>query len=151
MRAARPGRGGFRFSGGILRVAVFIDWMNVYKSAREAFGLEGEGGDRGHLAGELVLGFGDLAKGGVQGRVILGRLRLVALRRSALAAYAARPAPADPAWKFPAEISADVDTGADDRLAEQRPQRAPGHLLPTPPKCFFPIWAMPSEHVWQAG
>jgi hypothetical protein len=32
-----------------LRVAVFIDWMNVYKTAREAFGLEKESGRRGQI------------------------------------------------------------------------------------------------------
>jgi uncharacterized LabA/DUF88 family protein len=32
-----------------MRVAVFIDWMNVYKAARTAFGLEQESGARGQI------------------------------------------------------------------------------------------------------
>lgn len=32
-----------------MRVAVFIDWMNVYKAAREAFGLTEESGVRGQV------------------------------------------------------------------------------------------------------
>ncbi len=32
-----------------MRVAVFIDWMNVYKAARTAFGLEQESGVRGQI------------------------------------------------------------------------------------------------------
>jgi uncharacterized LabA/DUF88 family protein len=32
-----------------VRVAVFIDWMNVYKAARTAFGLEQESGVRGQI------------------------------------------------------------------------------------------------------
>jgi uncharacterized LabA/DUF88 family protein len=32
-----------------MRVAVFIDWMNVYKSAREAFDLTEESGNRGQV------------------------------------------------------------------------------------------------------
>lgn len=32
-----------------MRVAVFIDWMNVYKAAREAFDLTGESGVRGQV------------------------------------------------------------------------------------------------------
>jgi len=32
-----------------LRVAVFIDWMNVYKTAREAFGLQKEPSQRGQI------------------------------------------------------------------------------------------------------
>jgi uncharacterized LabA/DUF88 family protein len=32
-----------------VRVAVFIDWMNVYKAAREAFGLTTESGSRGQV------------------------------------------------------------------------------------------------------
>jgi hypothetical protein len=34
----------------LVRVAVFIDWMNVYKQARKAFGLEGEPGVRGQIS-----------------------------------------------------------------------------------------------------
>lgn len=32
-----------------MRVAVFIDWMNVYKAAREAFGLAEDSGARGQV------------------------------------------------------------------------------------------------------
>lgn len=32
-----------------MRVAVFIDWMNIYKAARTAFGLEQESGVRGQI------------------------------------------------------------------------------------------------------
>jgi hypothetical protein len=32
-----------------VRVAVFIDWMNVYKAAREAFNLATESGARGQV------------------------------------------------------------------------------------------------------
>jgi hypothetical protein len=31
-------------------IAVFIDWQNVYKTGREAFGLQGEGNDRGNFS-----------------------------------------------------------------------------------------------------
>ncbi|HYG95801.1 MAG TPA: NYN domain-containing protein [Solirubrobacterales bacterium] len=32
-----------------MRIAVFIDWMNIYKAARTAFGLEQESGARGQI------------------------------------------------------------------------------------------------------
>jgi len=32
-----------------VRVAVFIDWSNVYRGAREAFGLENKSGRRGQI------------------------------------------------------------------------------------------------------
>jgi len=43
------GLAGFCFVGPAMRVAVFIDWMNVYKAAREAFGLQDEPVNRGQI------------------------------------------------------------------------------------------------------
>ena len=52
-----PPTGRFGLSGGVFfmtthadRVAVFIDWQNVYKGAREAFGLRGQGSERGNFS-----------------------------------------------------------------------------------------------------
>lgn len=39
---------GFSFPGP-MRIALFIDWMNVYKAARDAFGLEDESSARGQI------------------------------------------------------------------------------------------------------
>lgn len=36
------GLAGFCFVGTAMRVAVFIDRMNIYKAARDAFGLQNE-------------------------------------------------------------------------------------------------------------
>jgi len=43
------GLAGFCFVRTAMRVAVFIDWLNVYKTAREAFGLQNEASNRGQV------------------------------------------------------------------------------------------------------
>lgn len=47
----RPHWRGIFFVGAVLtRVAVFIDWQNVYKTAREAFGLQALANERGNFS-----------------------------------------------------------------------------------------------------
>ena len=47
--AAPMGLAGLRFVEAAVRLAVFIDWSNVYRGAREAFGLENKSGRRGQV------------------------------------------------------------------------------------------------------
>ncbi len=59
------------------RVAVFIDWQNAYKGAREAFGLFGEPSERGNFSPYRLAR--RLAEGNDRGRD--GKLKLVEIHR----------------------------------------------------------------------